>query len=90
MRLRRILNIVFLTVLPAGFILLAGCAAASTPGSEAHDATSPEADMGEMDHDETEDAHGTAVRQFIPNDGAEVKITSPANDATFARTPTFR
>jgi hypothetical protein len=31
----------------------------------------------------TGDNHDTALRQFVPNDGAEVHIASPANEAIF-------
>lgn len=86
MRLQRILNTTFLTLLLAAFVSLAGCTAASAPESEAHDAVAPDAGVeehGEHEHD-GEDGHDTAVRQFIPNGGAVVRITSPANDTTFA------
>ena len=32
---------------------------------------------------ETVDDHDTAMRHFVPNDGAEVRITTPADEASF-------
>jgi len=53
--------------------------------------TSSEEDMVDMSHDEemtdvnaeASDDHDAAMRQFTPNNGAEVRITAPANEASY-------
>lgn len=42
----------------------------------------------EMTGAEAGDGHGTAMRQFVPNDGATVRIASPANEASFKSSDT--
>lgn len=42
----------------------------------------------EMNGMAASDGHGTAMRQFVPNDGATVRIAAPANEASFKSSDT--
>lgn len=75
---RNVLIILLLT-----FVFMTACQSASSKPNT----MTPGTDMTDMSHDEDmasmdmEADHDTAMRQFVPNDGAEVRITAPANGA---------
>jgi hypothetical protein len=84
----RLLIILFMTLI--ALVLVTAC---KTTSAEVNTAATrmPEGDMGEPSHEEdmsgmdmeAVDDHDTTMRQFAPNDGAEVLISAPANEASF-------
>ncbi|MCP4425962.1 MAG: hypothetical protein GY803_15830 [Chloroflexi bacterium] len=80
MRIKQIaVSIIFpiLTSL-ALLLLIVGCNAAT---DEENVLVAPE--NGKNDEHDADADHDSAAQQFVPNDGAEVRITSPADGASF-------
>jgi hypothetical protein len=80
--LRHVLIILLMT-----FTLVTACRATSSETNTSSTMTS-NTDMTDTNHHEHADMeasgdHDTAMRQFAPNNGAEVHITTPADEASF-------
>ncbi len=84
-------HLIILVIMALIALLLVTACTAISSDENAPATVMPEGDMDDNSHDkdmsgmdmEGGDGHDTDMRQFTPNDGAEVHISAPVNEASF-------